>query len=202
MPVQGIPQGHLSRGIMSEFNNQNPEIPDDLSSLDATESLQPEDEVEAQPEQSAPSAEDMVEQLTAQRDEYLRSLQQTAADFDNYRKRVTRQSLEVGDQKVEALIVRLLPALDNIELALAHSGENPELTSSLAQISNSLFDILAKEGLEQINIADVDFDPTCHEAVIHEPGEGRAKVTEVLRTGYRWKQKVVRPAMVKVVGQG
>ncbi|MCL5076661.1 MAG: nucleotide exchange factor GrpE [Actinobacteria bacterium] len=187
---------------MSEFNNQNPEIPDDLSSLDAKESLQPEDEVEAQPEQSAPTAEDMVEQLTAQRDEYLRSLQQTAADFDNYRKRVTRQSLEVGDQKVEALIVRLLPALDNIELALAHSGENPELTSSLAQISNSLFDILAKEGLEQINIADVDFDPTCHEAVIHEPGEGRAKVTEVLRTGYRWKQKVVRPAMVKVVGQG
>lgn len=202
MLAQSIPQGHLSRGIMSEFNNQNPEIPDDLSSLDATESLQPEDEVEAQPEQSAPSAEDMVEQLTAQRDEYLRSLQQTAADFDNYRKRVTRQSLEVGDQKVEALIVRLLPALDNIELALAHSGENPELTSSLAQISNSLFDILAKEGLEQINIADVDFDPTCHEAVIHEPGEGRAKVTEVLRTGYRWKQKVVRPAMVKVVGQG
>ncbi len=202
MLAQSIPQGHLSRGIMSEFNNQNPEIPDDLSSLDAKESLQPEDEVEAQPEQSAPTAEDMVEQLTAQRDEYLRSLQQTAADFDNYRKRVTRQSLEVGDQKVEALIVRLLPALDNIELALAHSGENPELTSSLAQISNSLFDILAKEGLEQINIADVDFDPTCHEAVIHEPGEGRAKVTEVLRTGYRWKQKVVRPAMVKVVGQG
>lgn len=193
----------MSRGNMSEFNEQNPEIPDDLSSLeDLAESVDEENKTEGEVAEEAVSQEDVVQQLTAQRDEYLRSLQQTAADFDNYRKRVTKQSMEVGDQKVESLIVKLLPAFDNLELALAHSKDNPELTSSLAQISNSLFEILTKEGLELINIADVDFDPTCHDAVMHEPGDGPARVSEVLRTGYRWKQRVVRPAMVKVVGQG
>ncbi len=191
---------------MSEFENDNSEvpeegfeIPDDLSSLD-----QPgEDGLLA--EEAADegiAGDDLIEKLTAERDDYLRTLQQTAADFDNYRKRVTRQFQDAGDQKVESLVLKLLPVLDNIELALTHSKENPELLSALSQISGGLMDTLAKEGLEIIGEAEVDFDPTCHDAVMHEPGDGTAKVSEVLRSGYKWKQRVIRPAMVKVVGQG
>lgn len=179
--------------MSDEFENDNPEVPDDLSELILGDS---------DAESGEGSEKSEIEKLTLERDDYLKALQQTAADFDNYRKRVVKQSQEVGDQKVEALITRLLPALDNIELALAHAKDNTELESSLTQISNSLFDVLFKEGLEPINAADVDFDPTCHDAVMHEPGDGSARVSEILRTGYRWKQRVIRPAMVKVVGQG
>lgn len=188
---------------MSEFDNENPEIPDDLSSLDLE--LERDDQSQQEIDQTGSeegSMDEQVEKLTVERDDYLKALQQTTADFDNYRKRMTKQALEMGEQRVEALALKLLPALDNIELALAHSKENEELNSTLSQIFNSLLDVLTKEGLEQIAASGVDFDPTCHDAVMHEPGEGSAKVSEVLRTGYRWKQKVIRPAMVKVVGQG
>ena len=195
---------------MSEFDNDNSElpeenieIPDDLSSLSQeAEAVEGELVLEEEAVEGEATTEDLIERLTAERDDYLKALQQTAADFDNYRKRVTRQFQDAGDQKVEGLIAKLLPALDNIELALVHSKENPELSSALLQISNGLLDILTKEGLELIDAADVDFDPTCHDAVMHEPGEGAAKVSEVLRSGYKWKQRVIRPAMVKVVGQG
>ncbi len=195
---------------MSEFDNDNSEfpddgveIPDDLSSLEEEAGvIEAELVVEEEKVEGETTLEDLVEKLSAERDDYLKALQQTAADFDNYRKRVTKQFQDAGDQKVETLIAKLLPALDNIELALAHSKENSDLASVLAQISNGLLDILTKEGLEIIGNADVDFDPTCHDAVMHEPGDGRAKVSEVFRSGYKWKQRVIRPAMVKVVGQG
>lgn len=207
----GIPRGQ-GETDMSEFNNENreipedgenPEIPDDLSSLEDTiEYVDPELNSDHSDDIDGESQETLLEKLSAERDEYLKSLQQTAADFDNYRKRVTKQSQEFAERNAEALVVKLLPALDNIELALTHSKDNPELAASLTQISNALFDVLTKEGLELISVPDVDFDPTCHDAVMHEPGEGSAKVSEILRTGYKWKQRVIRPAMVKVVGQG
>ncbi|TAN19875.1 MAG: nucleotide exchange factor GrpE [Actinomycetota bacterium] len=187
----------------SEFPEENIEIPDDLSSLDEDADVIEAELVKEEDEVAEESAlDDLVEKLSAERDDYLKALQQTAADFDNYRKRVTKQFQDAGDQKVESLMIKLLPALDNIELALAHSKDNAELGSVLVQISNGIRDVLVKEGLEPISDADVDFDPTCHDAVMHEPGEGPAKVSEVLRSGYKWKQRVIRPAMVKVVGQG
>ncbi len=204
------PQILRGKEDMSEFDKDNPEfsdehieIPDDLSSLGKEgEAVEAELVAEEVGPGGEPTTGDLIEKLTAERDDYLKTLQQTAADFDNYRKRVNRQFQDAGDQKVEGLITKLLPALDNIELALAHSKENPELMSALSQISNGLLDILVKEGLEIIDTIGVDFDPTCHDAVMHEPGEGSAKVLEVLRSGYKWKQRVIRPAMVKVVGQG
>lgn len=187
----------------SEFPDENIEIPDDLSSLEGEgEVIEPELMPDGLVIEDESTVDDLVEKLSAERDDYLKALQQTAADFDNYRKRVTKQFQDAGDQKVESLVTKLLPALDNIELALVHSKDNPELSSALLQISSGLLDVLTKEGLESISTADVDFDPTCHDAVMHEPGEGTAKVSEVLRSGYKWKQRVIRPAMVKVVGQG
>jgi len=59
---------------------------------------------------------------------------------------------------------------------------------------------LQKQGLEALDLANQPFDPSVADAVMHEPGEGDAVVAEVLRTGYRWKGRVLRPAMVKVRG--
>ncbi len=92
---------------------------------------------------------------------------------------------------------KLLPVFDTADLAIAHGGGE-----EVKQIWTALFDALEREGLERIDPVGVAFDPTVHDAVAHEPGEGdgEPEVAEVMRAGYRWKGRVLRPAMVKVRG--
>lgn len=134
--------------------------------------------------------------LAKERDEYLDSLRRVQADFENYRKRILRQQTEHLERAAEALVEKLLPVIDTFDLALVH-GEGYD------QVLASLMAVLEKEGLERIQPDGAEFDPTEHDAVAHEPlddGEAGAHVTEVMRPGYRWKGRVLRPAMVKVRG--
>jgi len=83
---------------------------------------------------------------------------------------------------------------------LSHGGGE-----EVKQVAGALFDVLAKEGLERLVPEGQVFDPELHDAVAHEPAEGdgapgEPEVSEVLRAGYRWKGRVLRPAMVKVRG--
>jgi molecular chaperone GrpE len=140
------------------------------------------------------------DELARQRDEYLESLQRLQAEFDNYRKRVDRQQREIVETANAVLVKKLLPVLDTADLALAHgAGEDVQ------QVASALFDILSKEGLERIIPEGERFDPEHHDAVAHEPAEGESapespEVSEVLRAGYIWKGRALRPAMVKVKG--
>jgi molecular chaperone GrpE len=138
--------------------------------------------------------------VSRQRDEYLDTLRRVQADFDNYRKRVERQQREMADNAATSLVKKLLTVLDTAELALAHGGGE-----DVKQVEAALFDVLSREGLERILPEGQPFDPEVHDAVAHEPVEGegapeRPEVSEVLRAGYRWKGRVLRPAMVKVRG--
>jgi molecular chaperone GrpE len=138
--------------------------------------------------------------LQRQRDEYLDSLRRLQAEFDNYRKRVDRQQRELRDHAATSLVTKLLPVLDTADLALAHGGGE-----EVKQVAGALFDVLAKEGLQRIVPEGQPFDPQRHDAVAHEPAEGGdgpevPEVSEVLRAGYEWKGRVLRPAMVKVRG--
>ena len=97
----------------------------------------------------------------------------------------------------------MLPVFDTADLAVAHAaagGNEDSGLESVKQVWSALFDTLEKEGLERIDPVSEPFDPTAHEAVMHEPGEGPAHVVDVMRAGYRWKGRVLRPAMVKVAG--
>jgi molecular chaperone GrpE len=138
--------------------------------------------------------------VARQRDEFRDALQRLQADFENYRKRVAKQAEELRERAAEALVTMLLPVLDTADLALAHgAGED------LKQLSASLFAVLEKEGLERIDNAGEPFDPTRHDAVAHEPADDGAdgtgpEVAEVMRAGYRWRGRVIRPAMVRVRG--
>ncbi|HMC40044.1 MAG TPA: nucleotide exchange factor GrpE [Acidimicrobiales bacterium] len=135
--------------------------------------------------------------LVRERDEYRDALQRLQADFENYRKRVAKQSDEVRERAAETLVTQLLPVLDTADLALSHgAGED------VKQLSASLFAALEKEGLERIDRAGDAFDPAHHDAVAHEPADdaGGPEVAEVMRAGYRWRGRVIRPAMVKVRG--
>ncbi|HVB51122.1 MAG TPA: nucleotide exchange factor GrpE [Acidimicrobiales bacterium] len=139
-----------------------------------------------------------------QRDEYLDALQRLQADFENYKKRVARASLDAATRAAGDIVTKLLPVLDAFDYAQAHFGDvaGPE-AQALGQARSLLLDALSKEGLERIDTVEAAFDPQVHDAVAHVEGDdaqGAAQVDEVLRAGYRWQGVVLRPAMVKVRG--
>src|SRR5207249_9086814 len=114
---------------------------------------------------------------------------------DNYRKRVMRQQAEEVARAAESLVEKLIDALDTFDLAAAH-GEGFE------QGHAKLMEVLGKEGLQRIDPAGSTFDPAEHDAVAHEPADGDEPptVSDVMRAGWKWQGRVVRPAMVKVRG--
>ena len=134
-----------------------------------------------------------LDQLARERDEYRELAQRIQADFENYKKRILKQQTEHLERAAETLVDKLLPVLDTFDLARAHG-------QGLDQVYATLLEVLAKEGLERIDPVGEAFDPNEHDAVAHEEGEGDAAVCEVMRAGYRWKGRVLRPAMVKVRG--
>ena len=148
---------------------------------------------------------DPVQLLERERDEYLLALQRTQADFENYRKRITRMQDEQSARASSDLVAKLLPVLDTLDLAQAHQAEaDSGDAKALTAARSMLLDLLAKEGLERVDEPEVPFDPSVHDAVAQAEGEGDSNGTmvidEVLRSGYRWKGQVLRPAMVRVRG--
>jgi molecular chaperone GrpE len=159
-------------------------------------------------EEADPLAQaDPVAQLVRERDEYLLALQRTQADFENYRKRIARMQDEHLARASSDLVAKLLPVLDTLDLAEAHLNESLEVSEDGKALRASramLMDILSKEGLLRVDQPNVPFDPSVHDAVAHSDGEGgengETMVDDVMRSGYRWKGQVLRPAMVRVRG--
>ncbi len=136
---------------------------------------------------------DDMDRLQSERNDYLDQLLRTRADFDNYRKRIVKQQSEHELRAAEALVEKLLEPMDTLDLAVTHG-------QGFQQARDMLANVLAKEGLERIDPVGKPFDPNEADAVAHEAGDGGPVVAEVLRPGYRWKGRVIRPAMVKVKG--
>jgi molecular chaperone GrpE len=141
--------------------------------------------------------EDPVAVAVRERDEYKDAMIRLQADFENYKKRMMKQQTDHLERAAESLVDKLLPVLDTADLALAHGGGE-----DVKQVMAAITGVLEREGLERIDPIGGPFDPTLHDAVAHDPGDGdgQQEVVEVLRAGYRWKGKVLRPAMVKVRG--
>ena len=146
-------------------------------------------------EGGASNTEVTIEDVLQERDEFKDIALRVQADFENYRKRATSQMGDELDRALGKLVEQLLPVLDACEAAVAHGVEGVE------QVWSSLIGALQKQGLEALDLAGKPFDPTLADAVMHEEGDGSEPVVlEVLRTGYRWKGRVLRAAMVKVKG--
>jgi molecular chaperone GrpE len=137
---------------------------------------------------------EVAEKIAAERDEYLDMARRVQAEFENYKRRVEQQRVEQRERAAEHLVSELLPVLDAGEAAVAQG------MSDVAAIHAQLLSTLEKLGLSAVVEVEVDFDPNVHEAVLHEEGDGDPVVAEVLRTGYLWNSRVLRPAMVKVRG--
>ena len=140
-------------------------------------------------------AELNIDEVIKERDEFKDIALRVQADFENYRKRAAVQLTDEVDRSTGRIVEAMLPVLDACEAAVAHGVEGVE------NIWSSLLGTLQKSGLEALDLQGQPFDPALAEAVLHEEGDGgEAVVVEVLRTGYRWKGRVLRAAMVKVKG--
>ena len=134
-----------------------------------------------------------LELLLAEREQYLDAYRRAQADFENYRKQAQKRQEDAVVRALGSFVEKLLPVLDACDAALAHGATEVE------PVLAALYGALGKEGLERIDPKGAPFDPADAEAVLHEPGEGGEQVvSEVLRAGYRWRGRVLRPAMVKV----
>ena len=149
-------------------------------------------------EEAEAAIEQDVEALLIERDSFREMAQRLQAEFENYRKRVAAQTTDDINRATGRIAESLLPVLDACEAAfIAHPTE-------IEPLFNLLLTELKKQGLEALDLSGETFDPAKADAVIHEEGEGDGSgnpvVSDVLRTGYTWKGRVLRPAMVKVRG--
>ena len=138
------------------------------------------------------STNDSTDEAAAEIERFRELAMRTQADFENYRKRVANQINDEVDRATSRVAEALLPVLDATEAAyLRHPDE-------VGPLLNVLLVELKKAGLETMDIADKPFDPEAAEAVAHEAGDGGdIVVAEVLRSGYSWKGRTLRPAMVR-----
>jgi molecular chaperone GrpE len=143
---------------------------------------------------AADAVEHDLEALLSERDTLKDVAQRLQADFDNYRKRVAAQTADEVQRATGKMAEAFLPVLDAVEAAFV---QHP---AAIEPIFNLLLGEMRRLGLETMNLHEQPFDPNLAEAVLHEPGDGEPVVAEVLRSGYTWKGKVLRPAMVKVRG--
>jgi len=145
---------------------------------------------------------DELVEIAAQRDEYLALAQRTQADFENYRKRVARESATAMERGVAKLCKELLPALDNLDRALEAAAKDDPLLDGVRLVRAELSAGLGRVGIESFGAAGDTFDPALHEAVATAPqppeGADSGSVVEVYQPGYRLGANVIRPARVLV----
>jgi molecular chaperone GrpE len=142
-------------------------------------------------------------ELQRQRDEYYDLLLRKSAEFDNYRKRIDRDRQNLADAAAASMLEELLPLMDDLERALkveAGAEGSEAYRRGVELIHGQLGDILRKRGVRPIEAIGADFDPHYHQAVVHEPAEGRreGEVIEEFRRGYMLGDRLLRPSMVKV----
>ena len=149
------------------------------------------------------AVDDEVVSLAADRDAYLDQLRRLKAEFDNYRKRVQRDSEQQRLRAAEAVVESLLPVMDNMGRAVdaAERHEEGQLIAGVELVAGQLRGVLAAHGLEEVVVEPgTPFDPTFHEAVLTQPSEDHdeGKVLQVLASGYLLHGRLLRPAKVIV----
>ncbi len=191
------PEEQKDNGLSSEFEEETSQESSEREYSEETEdSIKP---IESTEENSSSDAwnEMSIDEILAERDEFLNLLQSVKAEFDNYQKQTKKRITETRTFARGEIVEKLLPVLDACDAAVLHGAED------VAAIRKALIDSLENEGLKLVGTVSEKFDPSIHEAVSHEPGnedEDEQLVSEVLRQGYFWEGKILRPAMVKVRG--
>ncbi len=151
---------------------------------------------------SAAEAHDELAEARAQAAEYLDHLQRLQAEFENYRKRITRSQERVVEAELQRFVQQILGVLDEFDLALIAAEREPDFESfrkGVELVYAKLAETLRAEGLERIAAEGTTFDPNEHEALMQTgEGDGEPHVAEIFRQGYKLRGNVIRPASVRV----
>jgi molecular chaperone GrpE len=162
---------------------------------------------EAEPQAAPAEAEQVVQDLdelqqrASQRDEFLTLAQRTQADFENFRRRAAREQSLAEQRGVAKVVKELLPALDNMERALAAADTaDDHLIEGFRLVQAEVLAAVGRVGVESYSPKGEPFDPNVHEAMAQHPVEGAESgtVVEVYQSGYRLNDTVLRPAKVIV----
>jgi molecular chaperone GrpE len=147
-------------------------------------------------------SEDAMAGLQADLDRFRDLALRSQADFENYKKRAAREKEDAVKYANSALLQRLVSILDNFELGLAAAkgeGEQSPVYSGMVLVQKQLDDLLKENGLQALEADGKKFDPNLHEAIAHEPSESpEGTVIRQARRGYRFKDRLLRPARVVV----
>ncbi|MDA1362931.1 nucleotide exchange factor GrpE [Glycomyces luteolus] len=154
------------------------------------------DDILAAASDDGQAADDAVAVLQSTVEERTRDLQRITAEFQNYRKRVERDKARSSELATAAVLQSLLPVLDDMDRARDHG----DLNGPFGSVAEQLVNALAKHGLESFGTKGDAFDPQIHEAVAHMqmPGVDGPTCIDVMRSGYRLGDKLLRPALVAV----
>jgi len=145
-----------------------------------------------------------VEEKQTLLEEMTNRYQRLQADFDNFRRRTRQEKDEMSSVVAQDLILQILPVIDNLERALEGKSQQDAqaIIAGVELIYRQMLDLLAKNGLEAIESVGIVFNPGQHQAVIRaeDSEQPDGMIIEELQKGYRVRDKVIRPSMVKVVG--
>ncbi|MGJ9381683.1 nucleotide exchange factor GrpE [Salipaludibacillus sp. CF4.18] len=191
-------------------NEERKEVYDDQDTKGSTEDevIEPVhaelvDDEEGQEDTDEEETSDELNQLNEKLEETNNRLLRTQADFDNFRRRMNKEKESAAKYKSQSLAESLLPAMDNFERALqvdAQSEDTKGLLQGMEMVYRQLKEALEKEGIVPIETVGQPFDPHFHQAVMQvESDEFESNiVVEELQPGYKLKDRIIRPAMVKV----
>ena len=191
------PEEQKENGLSSESTEETLQNNSDQEHSEETDDSSKTGEITEEGNNFAVPNEISFAEILSERDEFLNLLQSVKAEFDNYQKQTKKRITETRTFARGEIVEKLLPVLDACDAAVLHGAED------VVAIRKALIDSLENEGLKLVGAVSEKFDPSIHEAVSHEPGnedEEEQVVSEVLRQGYFWEGKILRPAMVKVRG--
>ncbi|QSX08867.1 nucleotide exchange factor GrpE [Alkalibacter rhizosphaerae] len=176
-----------------------------LSKKKKDENMETKENLTEEPiQENTPSEEKMPEEESSKEyQELMNRLIRMQADFDNYKKRTTKEKEDIFKYALEDFSLKMLPVLDNLERAiqaLDDSHVKDEYANGVRMVLKQLLDVLEKEGLTEILCNGESFDPNLHHGVTVEDSDDHEddEIIDVFQKGYKFKEKVIRPAMVKI----
>lgn len=156
-------------------------------------------EVKAESEDNDDSNKEELEIEEKKIEEINNKLLRLQADFLNYKSRTEKEKVKYYNNAIEDLVCEMLPILDNFERALENLDSDENLSQGVEMILNQFKNLLNKYGVEEIDALGKKFDPNLHHGVsTEESDEKEDTVIEVFQKGYKLKDKVIRPSMVKI----
>jgi molecular chaperone GrpE len=171
----------------------------------ATEEPQSEVGLEPHAAEGGPSGggKDELAELRRERDELREALLRKRADFENYRKRVERDRGTAALDAEAGVLRQLLGTVDNLERALLAQDAGTALREGVVLTHRELLTMLESIGVTAVEALGQRFDPAAHQAILHEPAPGfeSGTVSEVYRKGFRYRDRLLRPALVKVASE-